>query len=77
MPIYNMKNIKTDEVVEMNISISKMESLKQTGEWITVPVSPRIVSESGDMYGKVSSGWNDQLNRIKKGSSRSNTIKTK
>lgn len=77
MPIYNMKNTKTDEVVEMNISISKMESLKQTGEWITVPVSPRIVSESGDIVGKMSSGWNDQLNRIKEGSGRSNTIKTK
>ena len=77
MPIYNMKNTKTDEVVEMNISISKMESLKQTGEWITVPVSPRIVSESGDMFSRIPDSYNDHLKQIKKGSGRSNTIKTK
>lgn len=76
MPTYVLENEKTGEIIETLISISEMERMKKEG-WKTVPHSPRIVSESGDMFSKIPDSYNDHLKQIKKGSGRSNTIKTK
>ena len=41
-----------------------------------VPIMPNIVSGVGSLLGKTDDGWKDNLNRIKEGSGRGNTIKT-
>jgi hypothetical protein len=79
MPTYTMKNKETGEIKDMFLSISKMEELKEEGEWEQIIGSPKIVSGVGGhgaAISKAGTGWKDLLGRVKKGSGRGNTIKT-
>ena len=78
MPTYDLRNTSTGEVEEYFVSISKMQEMIQSGEYEMVHKSSGgFISENGDIFHKMPSGYNDLLKSIKKGSGRSNTIKTK
>lgn len=78
MPLYDIKNVETGEVKEVSMSYSSLQEYLLSGEWIQVHhTTGGLIPENGDMYSKVSDGWNDVLKSIKKGSARSNTIRTK
>lgn len=76
MPSYTMRHKPSGETKEMILSISEREKfLEENPEWEQALASPGFVSQHGSNLGKTSGGWKDLLSRIKKGSSRTNTIK--
>jgi hypothetical protein len=80
MPTYNFRNKTSGEVIDVTLRISELDEWKsQNPEWETIHlVAPKLVSGSGkDNLSRAGSGWNDLLNRVKGGSGRGNTIKTK
>ena len=78
MPTYDLKHIPTGEVKEHFVSIGTMTEMVESGEYeIVHKKSGGFISENGDIFHKMPSGYNDLLKSIKKGSGRSNTIKTK
>ena len=77
MPTYDMKHIKTGEVTEMIISISKMTEMVESGEWTNqINSAPQMVTGVGSVLSKTSSDWKDKLKQIKSNQSRyvKNTI---
>lgn len=75
MPTYTLKNTETDETWEVICSWSELEEKVKEPNIIQVPSSPRIVSGVGGLLSKTDNGWKENLDRIKKGSGRGNTIK--
>jgi hypothetical protein len=76
MPLYTLENTKTGELETMTCSYDEMKSLVSSGKYTYVPGAPRIVSGTGTITGKIDSGFNDVLTRIKK-ANRGSTIQTK
>jgi hypothetical protein len=67
MPTYDMKNIKTGEIKEMFISISKKEEMLASGEWEQKILSPTaLVTHTGNIVNKTSGDWKDLLKKMKK-----------
>jgi len=75
MPTYTLRNKKTEEIWQTLCSYKEMKS-QLNDEVELVPIMPNIVSGVGSLLGKTDDGWKDNLNRIKEGSGRGNTIKT-
>ena len=75
MPLYDLKNMDTGEVVEHFISISDMQELIATGKWEQVLAVPHHVSEVGDVFSRTPDSFRDLKKAIKKGSGSGNTIK--
>ena len=75
MPLYDLKNMDTGEVVEHFISISDMQELVATGKWEQVLAVPNHVSEVGDVFSRTPDSFRDLKKAIKKGSGSGNTIK--
>jgi hypothetical protein len=74
MPTYTLRNNKTDETWQVLCSYQDMK--KQLNDVVElVPVMPNIVSGVGNLHGKTDDGWKDNLQRIKSGSGKGNTIK--
>ena len=72
-----MKNVKTGEVKEMILTISQKEEMVESGEWQQIHTQAmKIVRTTGSTLSKTSNAWKDHLKTIKKGSGRTNTIKT-
>ena len=70
-----MKNLKTGEVKEMLLTISKKEEMIESGEWEQVFTKVAgIVTHTGNIVNKTSGDWKDLLKKIKKGSGKGNTI---
>ncbi|MBT5286155.1 MAG: hypothetical protein HOL29_09335 [Euryarchaeota archaeon] len=71
MPTYDMQNIKTGEVTEMIISISKMTEMVESGEWANqINSAPKMVTGVGSVLSKTSGDWKDKLKQIKSNQSR-------
>lgn len=75
MPTYTFKNLKTGEVRDEIMSIRDMERLISEGEWTQVIGAPQLVSHTGNIINKTSSGWKEHLKNIKKSSGSGNSIK--
>lgn len=76
MPTYTLKNKNTDEQWDVSCSYKDMKAML-TDNIIQVLVPPNFVSNTQThANSNTSDGWKDLLGRIKKGSSKNNTIKT-
>ena len=79
MPQYDFKNKETGEVTEVLLRISEYDQwIVDNPEWVRYfPASsaPKIVSGIGNLHSKVPDGFKDVLSRVKKGSSKGNTIR--
>lgn len=77
MPIYVMRNTKTEEVIEKFLNMSQREQwLKDNPEWEPVPSAVGIVSGVKSPLRMAGSGWSDILNKVKSGSGSGHNIKT-
>ena len=77
MPTYDLKNVKTGEVDEHIISISKKEEMVSSGEYEQVHLATaELVTHTGGILSTTSGDWRDLLKRVKKGSGRDNNINT-
>ena len=75
MPTYNMKNLETEQVVTVVLSLAEREDMLSTGEWTQLLSAPNFVSQHGSTFGKTSGDWKDLMKSIKKGSGKNNTVK--
>lgn len=76
MPIYTIRNKKTNESQEVNCSYDDLQQMLHADPEITRElVPPKIVSGTGGVLSKTDDGWKDNLKRIKSNSGRGNTIK--
>lgn len=78
MPLYTIKDIKTQEQWDVNCSYDQLqEMLDNSPDLIKVLSKPQFVSSlKTHANSNTSDGWKDLLGRIKKGSGKGNTIKT-
>lgn len=76
MPTYDLKNNKTGKTENVLCSYDEMRSMVDSGEYTYIPGVLQIVSGTGTLVGKIDSGFNDVLTRIKK-ANRGSTIQTK
>lgn len=75
MPTYDLKNIKTGEVKEMFLTISKKEEMLASGEWEQkILGAPATVTHTGNIINKTSGDWKDLLKTIKKGATGNTTL---
>lgn len=78
MPLYNIRNKKTDIVEEVFLPYSSLEALIAEGEYVQVHLSaPSLISHTGNVINKTSDDWKEHLRRTKKaaGTHIPNTIK--
>ena len=78
MPTYTVKDIKTQELWDIDCSWDDLqEMLDNSPDLIKVLSTPNFVSSTkSHANSNTSDGWKDLLGRIKKGSGRNNNIKT-
>lgn len=77
MPIYTLRDIKTNKVWDVNCTWDELQIiLDELPDVIKELSTPKIVSGVGSLQSKVPDGFKDKLNQIKKGSGQGNTIKT-
>jgi hypothetical protein len=77
MPIYTLRDIKTNTVWDVNCTWDELQIiLDELPDVIKELSTPKIVSGVGSLQSKVPDGFKDKLNQIKKGSGQGNTIKT-
>jgi len=79
MPTYNFRNKETGEEIEVLMRISELDKYKKDNPHMEqfLKAAPRIVSMVGSLHSRTSDGFKDVLNKIKDGSGKNNTIKTK
>lgn len=65
MPTYTFKNTKTDEIFDKFISISEMEEMVESGDFVQIIGSPKIVAGVGNPYKKTPEGFKDILRNVK------------
>lgn len=79
MPTYNFRNKETGEEFEVLMRISELDQYKidnpNMEQFLKAP--PKLVSMVGSLHSRTSDGFKDVLNKIKDGSGKNNTIKTK
>jgi hypothetical protein len=66
MPTYTFKNTNTEEVFDKFTTIAEMEEMLQSGEFIQIIGSPKIVSGVGNPYKNTPDGFKDVLRAVKK-----------
>jgi len=77
MPLYNIKNKKTEEVKEIFLKSNDRESyFEENPDWFQMLSTPNFITQNGSTLAKTSDGFKDLLKGIKKGSGRGNTINT-
>lgn len=77
MPIYTLRDIKTNKVWDVTCTWDELQTiLDELPDVVKELSTPKIVSGVGSLHSKVPDGFRDKLNHIKKGSGRGNTIKT-
>jgi hypothetical protein len=78
MPLYTLLNKKTQTIETVIMSYSDMmtitDSIQGTHEYVPAPLN--LVSGHGTITGKIDSGFNDVLHRIKS-ANKGSTIQTK
>lgn len=79
MPLYTLRDIKTQAEWDINCSYDELQEILDAQENIIRVITPPNFSTSGgrDVLSRTSDGWKDLMGRIKKGSGKGNTIKTK
>tara|TARA_S200002703_G_C3790646_1_gene243994 strand:+ start:751 stop:996 length:246 start_codon:yes stop_codon:yes gene_type:complete len=80
MPLYSFRNKDTGEVMEKQMAISSYDQwVADNPVWERYHTGAPLMSTDGgrDMLSRVPDGFRDHLKRIKKGSGRVNTIRTK
>jgi len=75
MPTYTMRNLETDEVQDMILSLSERESLLATGKFKQELATPNFVSYLGGTLSKTSGDWRNLMTKIKKEAGRGNSVK--
>ena len=75
MPTYTMKNVETDEVRDMILSLSERENLLATGKFKQELATPGFVTMPGGTLSKTSGDWRNLMTKIKKEAGRGNTVK--
>ena len=75
MPTYTMKNLETDEVREMILSLSERENLLATGKFKQELATPSFITMPGGTLSKTSGDWRNLMTKIKKEAGRGNTVK--
>jgi len=77
MPSYTLKDVKTNKQFEVVCSWDELQiRLDEMQDLVQVLSTPKIVSSVGNLHSKTPDGFKDLLGRVKKGSGKSNTIKT-
>jgi hypothetical protein len=77
MPTYTLRDIKTQNQWDVVCSYEELQTiLDEMPDVVKVLSTPKIVTGVGSLHSKVPDGFKDKLNQIKKGSGKSNTIKT-
>jgi hypothetical protein len=79
MPLYTLKDIKTQAEWDITCSYDELQNILDAQENTIRVITPPNFSTSGVVShanSKTSDGWKDLLGRIKKGSGKGNTIKT-
>ena len=79
MPLYTLRDIKTQAEWDINCSYDELQEILDAQENIIRVITPPNFSTNGgrDVLSRTSDGWKDLMGRIKKGSGKGNTIKTK
>lgn len=79
MPVYEFKNSQTGDVVEMTMKIAERDQFLADNPHMQPHHSQPIACSDPIRLGirKIDYGFNEVLSRVKKGSGRSNTIKTR
>lgn len=75
MPTYTMRNLETDEVRDMIMSLKEREDLLATGKFKQELATPGFVSMTGGTLSKTSGDWKNLMTKIKKQAGRGNTVK--
>lgn len=78
MPMYNIRNKKTDIIEEVFLPYSSLEALIAEGDYEQVHLrAPGLVTHTGNIINKTSGDWKDYLKKVKKASGRhvENTVK--
>jgi len=70
-----MKNLETDEVREMILSLSERENLLATGKFKQELATPGFVTMPGGTLSRTSGDWRNLMTKIKKEAGRGNTVK--
>jgi len=77
MPIYTLRKKSTDETYDVNIKFDDLAQLLEDDDIERVLSTPKFTSSDGrSNISRAGSEWQDLMGRIKKGSDRTNTIKT-
>lgn len=78
MPLYDFRNIDTDEITEAVISIANYDQYLIDNPHLvrTFTKAPSLVSGTKSALSMAGSGHRELLQRIKDGSGEGNTIKT-
>ena len=76
MPVYTVINKTTKEHTEVFCSWNELQEMLKDNNLTQALALPKIVHDTGSLLARTSDGWKDHLKEIKKGSGRSNTIKT-
>ena len=77
MPSYTMIDVETGKEKDMILSLSEREALLAEGKYKQKLTTAKFVSGVGDTARKAAgSGWNDVLQKVKKGSAKGNTVNT-
>ena len=70
MPTYDFKNLDTDEITEIHMSISEMEKFTKDNPNMQQVISGNakiITNRDGAVLKKAGDGWKEVQNRIKSG----------
>lgn len=76
MPTYTMRNLETNEVRDMILSLAEREELLATGKFKQELATPGFVSMVGGTLSKTSGDWRDLMKKINKEAGKGNTVKS-
>ena len=65
MPTYTFKNTNTEEVFDKFVSISAMEEMVGSGDFVQIIGAPQIVAGVGNPHKKTPEGFKDILRNVK------------
>ena len=75
MPTYKLRNKSTKENFEVFCTYAELqEKLKADPELVHMLSTPQFITQTGMTINKTSDGWKDVLSKVKKSSTKNNTI---
>lgn len=76
MPLYTIKNTKTDEETNAFMSYEELQDLLKEGSFVQIIKPIKIVQGVGGVLSKTDDGWKEVLKKIKKGAGKRSTVRT-